>query len=525
MTLNLEVHGNLKVHIGLWQSFLMGQNSEASRTAPEVALPHLQETYWTRNDGFKIENTIQSTNTGERLRLSETLNWPAMATGFSSSFLCQMSDDPVLPVRPLRAAVPSSRGVDTASALCFKLSMTPHGMQYPFGQQRKGTGNGGCRSSGMGDSLKRSEFPYYILKQWRQRKIFKLDRSHSTILLMSQAGGVLSVFIVVLAISENCFLLQQKYSNISCFWERQPLGCMRISCAFHHSKPRYINGLFLPPSNNVPLQQGVQEGMLHPAHRQESLRNQKNILLPIHPPLIINLNDEEDEEDDEEEQNYVSNWVPKTDADIEEERAIKEMCYKSGEYYRIQYPDEHQSTKTVSSRPKNELLPLKATERDLQKGDGNTISTKINNSKREGERSGRRVPIAGIPRTDRRSFENGGIHTSDPKGKPCHQQRGPSKDDETAPSTPYLRETGRKTYFQASAPQRSAYVVYRSITVTQEPMFSGTTDKYPSGYYNAPTWRKRNPHAKPSMFKTTIQAQFDLEISAILAGQQNCVMN
>ncbi|XP_054055276.1 uncharacterized protein C12orf50 homolog [Rissa tridactyla] len=337
---------------------------------------------------------------------------------------------------------------------------------------------------------------------------------------------------------------QQKYSNISCFWERQPLGCMRISCVFHHSKPRYINGLFLPPSNNVPLQQGVQEGMLHPAHRQESLRNQKNILLPIHPPLIINLNDEEDEEDDEEEQNYVSNWVPKTDADIEEERAIKEMCYKSGEYYRIQYPDEHQSTKTVSSRPKNELLPLKATERDLQKGDGNTISTKINNSKREGERSGRRVPIAGIPRTDRRSFENGGIHTSDPKGKPCHQQRGPSKDDETAPSTPYLRETGRKTYFQASAPQRSAYVVYRSITVTQEPMFSGTTavpepcggkcskqknqtdrnrrfwtqmenyDKYPSGYYNAPTWRKRNPHAKPSMFKTTIQqSQEDMEVN------------
>ncbi|XP_054055275.1 uncharacterized protein C12orf50 homolog [Rissa tridactyla] len=259
---------------------------------------------------------------------------------------------------------------------------------------------------------------------------------------------------------------QQKYSKISGFWERQHLGCVRISCAFHHSKPRYINGLFLPPSNNAPLQQGVQEGMLHLAHRQESLRNQKNILLPIHPPLIINLNDEEDEEDDEEEQNYVSNWAPKTDADIEEERAIKEMCYKSGEYYRIQYPDEHQSTKTVSSRPENELLPLKATERDLQKGDGNTISTKINNSKREGERSGRRVPIAGIPRTDHRSFENGGIHTSDPKGKPRRQQRGPSKDDETASSTPYLRETGRKTYFQASAPRRSAYVVYHTITVT-----------------------------------------------------------
>ncbi|KAF1398234.1 hypothetical protein FQV18_0012093, partial [Eudyptula minor novaehollandiae] len=124
-----------------------------------------------------------------------------------------------------------------------------------------------------------------------------------------------------------------KYSNISCLWETQPVGCVRINCAFRHSKPRIINGLFLPPSNNAPLQQGVQGGILHPAHRQESLRNQENLLFPIHPPLIINLNDEDDdEEDDEEEENYVSEWVPKTAADIEEERAIKEICYKSGKY-------------------------------------------------------------------------------------------------------------------------------------------------------------------------------------------------
>ncbi|KFQ96054.1 Uncharacterized protein C12orf50, partial [Nipponia nippon] len=130
------------------------------------------------------------------------------------------------------------------------------------------------------------------------------------------------------------FLLQQKYSNIRCYWETQPIGCMRISCAFHHSKPRHINGLFLPPSNNAPLQQGVQEGILHPAHRQEPLRTQETVLRPIHPPLIINLNDEEDEEDDTEqdEETHVSNWVPKTAADVEEERAIKDICYKSGKY-------------------------------------------------------------------------------------------------------------------------------------------------------------------------------------------------
>ncbi|XP_072710337.1 uncharacterized protein C12orf50 homolog [Ciconia boyciana] len=376
---------------------------------------------------------------------------------------------------------------------------------------------------------------------------------------------------VILPVSENCFLLQKKYCNISCFWETQPSGCLRITCAFHHSKPRNINGLFLPPSNNAPLQQGVQEGILQPARRQESLRKQENILLPIHPPLIINLNDEEDdEEDDEEEENYVSDWVPKTDAEIEEERAIKEICYKSGEYYGIQYPHEHQSTKTVPSPRNNELLPLEATERDLQKGesyvltvtthqrnqemshekllgrsDGNTIPTKINNAKGEGGSSERRAPTESIPRPDRRSFGNGGIHTSDPKVKQGYQQRGQSKDDETASSIPYVRESGRKTYFSSSEPRRSAYVVYRTVTATQEPKLNGSAavpeprggkcsrqknqldtkrrfgtqmenyDKYTSGSYNAPTWRNRYPRAKTfSKFKTTSQqSQEDMEVN------------
>ncbi|KAK2546477.1 hypothetical protein Q9966_000252 [Columba livia] len=93
---------------------------------------------------------------------------------------------------------------------------------------------------------------------------------------------------------------EQKYSQTSCFWEKQPSGCLRIGCAFQHSKARNINGLFLPPNNNVPLQQDGQERTLHPAHLQESLRNQENISLPVHAPLIIRLNNAEDEQDDEE---------------------------------------------------------------------------------------------------------------------------------------------------------------------------------------------------------------------------------
>lgn len=61
-----------------------------------------------------------------------------------------------------------------------------------------------------------------------------------------------------------------------------------------------MNVMFFPA--DAPLQQGVQEGIPHPAHGQESLRNQKNILRPIHPPLTIHLNDEDDDEDDDEEE-------------------------------------------------------------------------------------------------------------------------------------------------------------------------------------------------------------------------------
>ncbi|CAM9184984.1 unnamed protein product, partial [Bubo scandiacus] len=179
---------------------------------------------------------------------------------------------------------------------------------------------------------------------------------------------------------------QQKCHNISCFWEKQPRGCLRISCAFHHSKPRHINGLFLPPTNNAPLQQAIQGEILPPAPQRESRRHQQHIRLPIHPPLIINLGDEEDDEDDEQ-QNYVPNWVPKTDADREEERAIKEICYQSGEYYRIQPPREHQSTNTESSPRGKELSPSEATNRDLQKGKGNGTKL-ITSSRRREEENG-----------------------------------------------------------------------------------------------------------------------------------------
>ncbi|XP_010130235.1 PREDICTED: uncharacterized protein C12orf50 homolog, partial [Buceros rhinoceros silvestris] len=389
---------------------------------------------------------------------------------------------------------------------------------------------------------------------------------------------------------------QERCSNTFCYWETQSAGCLRISCAFRHRKPRYINGLYLPSTNSPP-------------------RNQETISQPVYPSLVINLNDEEDEDDeesDEEEENYVSDWEPKNAAEVEELRAIKEICHKSGEYYGIQHLHEQQSTKTTSSPQENEPLPLKDTKKDFQKGDSNTIPTKFNDTGGEGESSERRESV---PRTDRGSLENGvnmyysnlsetnhtelvknhhqkevkknyvseepknppnrvtgketnhtelvknhhqkevkknyvseepknppnrvtGKETNhtelvknhhqkevkknyvseepknppnrvtgkDPKIKPGYQQRDRRKDEGTAYSTLYVKKGGRNTYFNSSEPRRTVYVFYRTVNVTQEPKFSGSTDKYTSASYNEPTWRKRNPHAKTfSKFKTTIQ--------------------
>ncbi|KAJ6651595.1 hypothetical protein lerEdw1_020796 [Lerista edwardsae] len=161
--------------------------------------------------------------------------------------------------------------------------------------------------------------------------------------------------------------LKQKYNSISCFWETQPLGCVRISCVFHHRKPRNINGLFLPPSSDSALQREVQEGILHPAPNQDSIKGQESTLRPIHPPLIITIN-LEDEDEEEQEEKYASYLLSKTPEDIEEEKAIKEVCYKSGEYYRIQISQENNLTKNASSVLDSKLLKPMETGRDLQEG-------------------------------------------------------------------------------------------------------------------------------------------------------------
>ncbi|XP_072571889.1 zinc finger CCCH domain-containing protein 11A-like isoform X2 [Paramormyrops kingsleyae] len=110
--------------------------------------------------------------------------------------------------------------------------------------------------------------------------------------------------------------IKKKRSEIPCYWENQPAGCQKPHCAFHHEKPRFIDGVYVPPSK-VPIlrKEGGEEALLidplppapapiaSPANPQlrgviktETL---ENVPSPTHPPVVINTVDDEDEDEDD----------------------------------------------------------------------------------------------------------------------------------------------------------------------------------------------------------------------------------
>ncbi|XP_008822325.1 uncharacterized protein C12orf50 homolog isoform X1 [Nannospalax galili] len=197
----------------------------------------------------------------------------------------------------------------------------------------------------------------------------------------------------------------QQNCSISCFWETQPLGCVKISCIFYHSKPRNINGLFLPPSSNTTLQKENQEGNPSPSQSQEPLKSLENISRPIHHPLVLKANFEEEEAEEEAVQNDASSLWTKTPEEIEEKRAIKEMCVKSGEYYRFHAPPDISSPKSICPTVEKELGKALESGSELQEGDGLMVPTKFSLFERQGEV---KASLDRKPRTDIATFENGG---------------------------------------------------------------------------------------------------------------------
>ncbi|NXQ82139.1 ZC11A protein, partial [Nyctibius grandis] len=112
--------------------------------------------------------------------------------------------------------------------------------------------------------------------------------------------------------------INKKRSEIPCYWEKQPVGCQKSNCAFHHTKGRYIDGLFFPPSKTslpsppvsaednvkkaqMSLQQNKLSVQSNPSPQLRGVmkvENSENVPSPTHPPVVINAADDDEDDDD-----------------------------------------------------------------------------------------------------------------------------------------------------------------------------------------------------------------------------------
>ncbi|XP_075052155.1 zinc finger CCCH domain-containing protein 11A isoform X2 [Mixophyes fleayi] len=110
--------------------------------------------------------------------------------------------------------------------------------------------------------------------------------------------------------------IEKRRSEIPCYWENQPSGCQKGNCAFHHTKGRFVDGVFMPPSKTQllkpePCEADPQTSQLSQAPSMLSvaptpqLRGVKkieateNVPSPTHPPVVINAADDDEDDDDQ----------------------------------------------------------------------------------------------------------------------------------------------------------------------------------------------------------------------------------
>ncbi|NWW52229.1 ZC11A protein, partial [Pedionomus torquatus] len=113
--------------------------------------------------------------------------------------------------------------------------------------------------------------------------------------------------------------IDKKRSEIPCYWENQPMGCQKSNCAFHHTKGRYVDGLFLPPSKTTlpsPPESAEEDGKMAQMSLQQNklsvqsnpspqlrgvmkVENSENVPSPTHPPVVINAADDDEDDDDQ----------------------------------------------------------------------------------------------------------------------------------------------------------------------------------------------------------------------------------
>ncbi|XP_067863727.1 zinc finger CCCH domain-containing protein 11A isoform X2 [Heptranchias perlo] len=117
--------------------------------------------------------------------------------------------------------------------------------------------------------------------------------------------------------------IDKRRSEIPCYWEKQPTGCTKLNCAFRHSKPRFIEGVFIPATKGVQTKQEVAEAAEEPMVPQlpvnqlqqpkipiqsnpspqvrgvMKLEASENVPSPTHPPVVINAADDDEDDDDQ----------------------------------------------------------------------------------------------------------------------------------------------------------------------------------------------------------------------------------
>ncbi|XP_056131113.1 zinc finger CCCH domain-containing protein 11A isoform X2 [Lampris incognitus] len=106
--------------------------------------------------------------------------------------------------------------------------------------------------------------------------------------------------------------IKKNRKEIPCYWENQPAGCQKPHCVFYHEKPRYIDGIYVPPSKGITKHEDTPHEepappltTPHPAATNPQLRGvikaetQETVPSPTHPPVVINPADDDEDEDDQ----------------------------------------------------------------------------------------------------------------------------------------------------------------------------------------------------------------------------------
>ncbi|XP_052465732.1 zinc finger CCCH domain-containing protein 11A [Carassius gibelio] len=107
--------------------------------------------------------------------------------------------------------------------------------------------------------------------------------------------------------------IKKNRKEIACYWENQPAGCQKAHCAFHHEKPRVIDGSYFAPDKGQVVRKEKEEAPHEDQVNQVSVptanptnpqlrgvirtETQENVPSPTHPPVVINPVDDDDEDD------------------------------------------------------------------------------------------------------------------------------------------------------------------------------------------------------------------------------------